>query len=81
MPKLGDCLFCDGSAFRALWGYFDTYLSEMVCGSAYDSKYLQFGHRNVVTGMTCSFSTLRPVQKLGSGSPGDQFCRSTPRCM
>src|ERR1700682_5893659 len=41
-----------------------------LCGIAYDSKYPQFGHRNVVTGMTLSlFSTVRPVQKLGWGSP------------
>jgi hypothetical protein len=37
-----------------------------LCGIAYDSKYPQFGHRNVVTGMTMSFfSTFKPVQKLG----------------
>jgi hypothetical protein len=40
---------CDS---HQVWRCFDTYLSEMVCGSAYDSKYPQFGHRNVLTGMT-----------------------------
>ena len=45
-----------------------------LCGIAYDSKYPQFGHRNVVTGMTLSlFSTVRPVQKLGWGSPDTSF--------
>jgi hypothetical protein len=53
-----------------------------LCGIAYDSKYPQFGHRNVVTGMTLSlFSTVRPVQKLGWGSPGHQFSRCNPVCV
>jgi hypothetical protein len=53
-----------------------------LCGIAYDSKYPQFGHRNVVTGMTLSlFSTARPVQKLGWGSPGHQFSRCNPACV
>jgi len=38
-------------AISQVWRRFDTYQSEMVCGSAYDSKYPQFGHRNVLTGM------------------------------
>jgi len=51
-----------------------------LCGIAYDSKYPQLGHRNVVTGITLSlFSTLSSVQKLGWGSPGHQFSRSNPR--
>src|ERR1700724_4865728 len=45
-----------------------------LCGIAYDSKYPQFRHRNVVTGMTISFfSTFKPVQKPGWGAPGHQF--------
>jgi hypothetical protein len=53
-----------------------------LCGIAYDSKYPQFGHRNVVTGMTISFfSTFRPVQKLGWGSPGHQFSCCNPACV
>ena len=45
-----------------------------LCGIAYDSKYPHFGHRRVVTGTMRSFANLRPTQKLGSGSPADQFC-------
>src|SRR5580704_16225734 len=51
----------------------------MVCG-AYDSKYPQFGHRNVVTGMTLSlFSTLRPVQKPAGVPPETSFVAAIHR--
>src|ERR1700722_3767875 len=53
-----------------------------LCGIAYDSKYPQVGHRNVVTGTTTSFfSTFRPVQKLGWGCPGHQFYCCNPVCV
>jgi hypothetical protein len=62
-----------GHAFQILHDD-DSYLSELVCGIAYDSRYPHFGHRSVVTETNRLESILRPVQKLDLGFPGDQFC-------
>src|SRR5271166_3827545 len=65
----------DSYAFETLNS---AYWSEMLLGSAYDSKYPHSGHRNVLTGTTSSALILSPVQKLFVGSPGHQLCELYP---
>jgi hypothetical protein len=51
-----------------------------LCGIAYDSKYPQFGHRNVVTGMTISFfSTFKPSRNSAEAPPDTSFLAAIQR--